>query len=197
MCLYGPPGTGKTTLSLAIANYTKRRVYCLNMNSLENDARMYQAFSAMSENAILLIEDIDKVFCGRDNVEQKAGITFSTFLNCMDGALYKHGILSIITTNHLDKLDEALLRTGRTDLKIEVPLPGSKEIAEYLAVFYNKPIFALEGGYSYKMSDIQEICLQNKNNFDNALKIIQNGQTTRMDFHLQPIHKEVASNYQG
>lgn len=174
LCLYGPPGTGKTTLALAIANYTKRKVYCLNLNCIENDSNLPRAFSDMEENAILLIEDIDRVFVGRENVRSECKITFSALLNCLDGAFYKHGLITIITTNHIDKLDEALLRTGRIDTKIEIPLPTEKEISEYLAIFYNKPTFVIQGSFNFKMSDIQEICLQNKNNFQNALKMIEN-----------------------
>jgi len=183
-CLYGPPGTGKTTLALAIANCTERKVHCLNLNAIESDARLAPCFSAISENSILLIEDIDKVFSGRENVKEDSKISFSALLNCLDGAFYKHGLITIITTNHIEKLDEALLRTGRIDTKIEIPLPTSKEISEYLSIFYNKPNFTIEGDFNLKMSDIQEICLQNKNSLDNAVKQLY-GQTTWVDIHLQ------------
>lgn len=172
LCLYGPPGTGKTTLALAIANYTKRKVYCLNLNCLENDSRLPICFNDMAEKSILLIEDIDKVFAGRENVSDKANITFSALLNCLDGAFYKHGLITIITTNHIEKLDEALLRTGRIDNKIEIPLPTDKEISEYLAVFYKKPTFVIQGKFNLKMSDVQEICLKNKNNIKGAIKLL-------------------------
>lgn len=172
ICLYGPPGTGKTTLALAIASYTKRRVYCLNLNCLENDSRLPNAFKDMQQNSILLLEDIDKVFPGRENVCSDAKITFSGLLNCLDGAFYKHGIITIITTNHLEKLDEALLRTGRIDLKLEIPKPQSSEISEYLSIFYSKPL-TIKGNYNLKMSDIQEICLQNKNTPEQSLNQIK------------------------
>lgn len=187
LCFYGPPGTGKTTLALAIANYTKRKVYCLNLNCIENDSKLPIIFSDMDENAILLIEDIDKVFAGRENVNEKCGVTFSALLNCMDGAFYKHGLITIITTNHIEKLDEALLRTGRIDTKLEVPLPSQKEIEEYLSIFYNLPNFVVAGKYigNFKMSDIQEICLQNKNDVTKVLtKIFKNEEATGMDIHI-------------
>ena len=126
----------------------------------------------MAEKSILLIEDIDKVFAGRENVSDKANITFSALLNCLDGAFYKHGLITIITTNHIEKLDEALLRTGRIDNKIEIPLPTDKEISEYLAVFYKKPTFVIQGKFNLKMSDVQEICLKNKNSIEGAIKLL-------------------------
>lgn len=159
-CFYGPPGTGKTTLALALANKVERNIYCLNLNSL-SDEMLYKYFASIGENAVLLIEDIDKVFSGRDNVKESSKVTFSTFINCLDGAFYKHGIITIITTNHIEKLDEALLRTGRMDVKVEIPRPSHREINEYYQVFYNLPL-NIEGNFDLKMSDVQEICLQNK-----------------------------------
>lgn len=166
--LYGPPGTGKTTLALGIARYTERKVYCINMNCFEDDSFFIQAFQNFPENSILLIEDIDKVFSGRENVKESSKISFSSLLNCLDGALYKHGLITIITTNHIEKLDPALLRTGRIDDKIEVPLPTEREISEYLTIFYGKEI-PITGSFTLTMSDVQDICLHNKKDPDKAI----------------------------
>jgi len=166
-CFYGPPGTGKTTLALGIANHLKRNIYCLNLNCLEDDSRLPVLFSSLPANSVLLIEDIDKVFSGRENVKEGSKITFSGLLNCMDGAFYKHGLIMIITTNHIDKLDEALLRTGRIDIKMEIPRPSDKEISAYLSLFYNSNI-CITGNFSLTMSDIQEICLHNRDSSSSA-----------------------------
>lgn len=171
-CLYGPPGTGKTTLALALANSTKRDIFCLNLNCMDDD-RIPYCFSGIKRNSILLIEDIDKVFSGRENVKEDAKITFSSVLNCLDGAFYRHGLITIITTNHVEKLDEALLRTGRVDMKIEVPLPEAREISEYLSIFYDTEV-DISGSFSLKMSDVQEICIKNRNNLKQAIKEIRN-----------------------
>lgn len=173
-CFYGPPGTGKTTLALAIANHTRRKVYCLNLNSLDDDSRMPLAFSDMQEGSILLLEDIDKVFSGRENVKEGSKITFSSLLNCLDGAFYKQGLITIITTNHIDKLDPALLRTGRIDMKKEVPRPSLQEITEYLKIFYRKPISIpqLDIELGWTMSDIQEICLKSSSPKEAIKKIL-------------------------
>ena len=160
-CFYGPPGTGKTTLALAIANYTNRNIYCINLNAIEDDSRLPRCFSDIGDNSILLIEDIDKIFSGRENVKEGSKITFSSLLNCLDGAFYKHGLITIITTNHLDKLDEALLRTGRIDVKMEISKPTDSEVNKYYEVFFNQPL-NLEGKFNITMSDVQEICLKNK-----------------------------------
>lgn len=170
---YGPPGTGKTTLALAIANTYRKSVYCLNLNCIQDDSRLPYCFRGIKDDSILLIEDIDKVFSGRDNAESKGKVAFSTFLNCLDGASYKHGLITIITTNHLEKLDDALIRTGRIDNLIEIPKPSDKEISEYFTLFYETPI-EIKGTFNLTMSDIQEICIKNKNNSELAIKKLYN-----------------------
>lgn len=170
-CFYGPPGTGKTTLALGIANHLKRNVYCLNLNCLDNDSKLPILFANMPANAVLLLEDIDRVFAGRENVKEGSNITFSGLLNCMDGAFYKHGLTTIITTNHIDKLDEALLRTGRIDVKMEIARPSDKEISTYLSHFYEKDI-KIEGNFDLTMSDIQEVCLTHRHCPEEAIEKI-------------------------
>lgn len=170
-CFYGPPGTGKTTLALALANFMGREVYCLNLNSIDDDSRLPYCFSTIGPNAVLLIEDIDKVFSGRENVREGSKITFSSLLNCLDGAFYRHGLVTIITTNHIEKLDDALLRTGRMDVKIEVSNPTSKEISEYLSVFYSTDLQVF-GEFDLKMSDVQDICLRYKDSPERATEKI-------------------------
>jgi ATP-dependent 26S proteasome regulatory subunit len=80
-------------------------------------------------------------------------------------------LVTIITTNHIDKLDEALLRTGRIDLKIEVPKPSHKEISQYMSLFFERPI-EIQGDFSITMSDVQDICLKNRHNPEEAIQRI-------------------------
>lgn len=166
-CFYGPPGTGKTTLALALANYVKKNICCMNLSCFDNQSRLSYCFANIPKNSVLLIEDIDKVFNGRENVDKDGKVTFSSLLNCLDGAFYKYGLITIITTNHIDKLDEALLRSGRMDVKLEIINPSGKEVSEYLSLFYGENIDISydydKSHQNFKMSDIQEICIRNKN----------------------------------
>lgn len=170
-CLYGPPGTGKTTLALAIGKSLNRKVYSLNINSIDEDSRLVCAFSQLPTASVLLIEDIDKVFEGRNNVKESAKVNFSTFINCLDGAMYKHGIITIITTNHFEKLDPALVREGRMDKCLCIPNALSREISTYLSLFYSTPLH-IEKEINMRMSKVQGICLQNKSNPQQAIKEI-------------------------
>lgn len=166
-CFYGMPGNGKTTLALALSRHLHRNVHILNLNALDNDDSLQRCFSELRKDSALLIEDIDRSFVQRDNKDSK--ISFSVFLNVLDGALTKHGLIVIITTNHIEHLDPALLRDGRIDVKLEIPNPDNRQISDYLSLFYQTPI-QIDGreNDSLCMASVQEICVRNKDSFHKA-----------------------------
>jgi len=171
-CLHGPPGTGKTSISLSIACHLGRNVYSLNMNSIRNDSYLQRAFKEISPNSILIIEDVDCIFKKRESVDSE--VSFSSLLNCMDGAFYKEGLITFMTTNHIELLDPALLRAGRTDVKYEIGYPEVEQISDYLSTFYNQ---AIDLGFyftneSVPMSAIQEVCIANMDDPDAAIEAI-------------------------
>lgn len=159
---YGPPGNGKTTIATSIADYLNRDIYIINLNAFENDGYLIAAFTKLQKNVVLLIEDIDRSFSGRDNIGSK--ISFSGMLNSLDGVLCKDGIVTVITTNHIEKLDEALIRDGRMDLKIELLNPSESEIKDYMEAFYGVKISIPIAAGDHSMSYIQEYCIRNKDN---------------------------------
>lgn len=168
---YGPPGTGKTSLALSIAAYLGRRVCMLNLRSFEDNNGMTKAFASIPAYSVLLIEDIDASFNGRSEIEGNR-VSFSTLLNCLDGVLVKQGVITVITTNHIERLDDALLREGRCDVKIEIPNPGREEIQEYLRLFFNKEISIANVSECRGMATIQEICIRHKGNYQAAVREI-------------------------
>lgn len=159
-CFHGLPGNGKTSIALAMANYMKKDVYIINLNSFENDSYLLRAFNTMPSGSIILIEDIDRAFDGRDNVNNNK-VSFSILLNCLDGALSKEGVVSIITTNHIDKLDPALIRAGRTDRLIEIKNPTIVEVEKYLELFFGFKV-KVEFEVDVSMSKVQEMCIRHK-----------------------------------
>ncbi len=119
--LHGAPGTGKTSIAHVLASTLQRRLAVIPLADLRSDEDMVSAFDAVVDPSIVLIEDVDCAFIKRNN-EDAEGITFSGFLNCIDGMLAPHnGRILIMTTNHVDRLDPALIRPGRIDLRVEVP----------------------------------------------------------------------------
>lgn len=143
--LYGPPGTGKTALARALAQSGDLPVFAYDLSTLDN-----QDFSREWQNmqehtpCIALIEDIDGVFHGRENVlgEKGGGLTFDCFLNALGGIQTADGVFIFITTNKVELLDEALglpipdthstTRPGRLDRAYCLPLPDRKQRQEII-----------------------------------------------------------------
>ncbi|KAJ5111926.1 hypothetical protein NUU61_001556 [Penicillium alfredii] len=131
---YGPPGTGKSSMCFAIAGCVWLDIYCISLNSprLDEDG-LASLFQDLPERCIVLLEDVDTAGLRRVNNlntpghsnnselqnssgdDQTAGITLSALLNCLDGVGAREGRILIMTTNHIEKLDEALTRPGRVD----------------------------------------------------------------------------------
>lgn len=117
--LYGPPGTGKSSAVLAIASALKMDISILSLaNSNMDDDDLCQLLSECPVNSIVLIEDIDCVFVERTATEDKQNkLTFSGLLNALDGVAAGEGRVLFATTNHIERLDPALIRPGRIDRK--------------------------------------------------------------------------------
>ena len=169
-CYHGPPGTGKTTIVKAIAKEFGFNVYNIDLKKAEDDYLIH-LLRDIESGSILLFEDIDSTFDGRKRLN-KAGITFSGFLNALDGIVEMDGVLVIITTNHIEKMDPALLRAGRMDLKIEVGYSTEKEISEYLSSFYERKI-QIKSDNLLPMVEVQNACLENKTNYKEAVRMIE------------------------
>ncbi|KAF3562044.1 hypothetical protein DY000_02018720 [Brassica cretica] len=130
--LYGPPGTGKSSLVAAMANYLKFDVYDLQLASVMRDSDLRRLLLATRNRSILVIEDIDCAVDlpnrveqqqpgeGKNRGESQGPLTLSGLLNFIDGLWSSCGDERIIifTTNHKDRLDQALLRPGRMDMHI-------------------------------------------------------------------------------
>jgi len=172
---YGLHGSGKSSLIKAIASYFNLNLHYLSITRNEmSDSCLLSLFSSIQKSKpLLVVEDIDTIFNGRENIT-KSGITFSGFLNCIDGLFSKSGLIIIFTTNHIEKLDPALIRPGRIDVRIELSLPTLESLEEYFNIFFNKPLnIVLNEKINISMAEIQNICIENKNDYLLAKKTIE------------------------
>lgn len=128
--LYGIPGSGKTSLIDALASEFSCDIYILPINGNNiDDSTIMSALSTMRNNRdeeeetkkIILIEDIDCMFENRKEGDtHRNKLTLQGLLNCMDGFTSLEGSLMFITANNPGCLDDALIRSCRVDLKIEL-----------------------------------------------------------------------------
>ena len=124
--LYGPPGTGKTALIRAVAEDLDLPVFIYDLASMHN-VELQDEWSKMLSQVpcMAVIEDVDSVFHGRENVvsKEQQTLTFDCLLNCLDGVQRANGLFVAVTTNHLERIDPALgcpqdgisTRPGRID----------------------------------------------------------------------------------
>jgi len=121
--LFGPPGSGKSSIIQAIAGHYKRNVCFLQpIGPQFTDDAFTSCIQSAPKNALIVLEDIDAFF-GRDRkaLHSNCPLTFSGLLNGLDGVSSADGQIFILTTNFVDRLDEALMRSGRVDRRIEFP----------------------------------------------------------------------------
>jgi len=119
--LYGPPGTGKSSLIRALASELGLDIASLDVGRMGlSDDDLRDAMMESPKKALIAIEDIDAIFVKRDSGEKRTGVSFSGLLNAIDGVAAQEGRALIMTTNHKEKLDPALIRDGRADVHMEL-----------------------------------------------------------------------------
>ena len=162
--LYGPPGTGKTLLARAVAssldtNFLKGIVEPLTSLSdlrlitisvvssaivdkyIGESARLIRemfGYAKEHEPCIIFMDEIDAIggrrFSEGTSADREIQRTLMELLNQLDGFDYLGKTKIIMATNRPDTLDPALLRAGRLDRKIEIPLPNEVGRLEILKI---------------------------------------------------------------
>jgi chaperone BCS1 len=150
--LYGIPGCGKSSLIHALASETERSIFYLNLGSVESDKEVTDLLSSNRDwsKVLLVLEDFDAagVTVNRDEeveapdakpkrrtAKKKSPVTLSTMLNALDGLITPDGLVTIATTNHPDRIDDALKRDGRFDQRIELGKLGYGEFVAMCDLF--------------------------------------------------------------
>lgn len=117
--LNGKPGNGKSSLVLQIAKKSELPLYIFQLSTMDNNELKKFINDLGNGPGIILIEDFDNIFNLRQGLI-KGGVTFDFFINIIGGANSLKDKILFITTNHLDKVDPAVLRPGRCDEIIDV-----------------------------------------------------------------------------
>ena len=144
--LVGPPGTGKTLLAKAIAGEAGVPFFSISGSDFVEmfvgvgASRVRDMFEQAKKNApcIIFIDEIDAVGRARaqgfSGANQEQEQTLNQLLVEMDGFEENEGVIVVAATNRVDTLDKALLRPGRFDRQVQVPLPDVKGREQILRV---------------------------------------------------------------
>jgi len=162
--LYGYPGTGKTSFIKALASYLNYDIYNLSPSNLYKCDDAFKTLDEKCIVVVEDIDSCTTTHKrdGEQGKEMSLGkneVTFapnkqvnnktfddaikdlkswglSDILNSIDGLFSTHGRILIITTNHPEKLDNALIRPGRIDLKIEIGFVNNEILKQFIDKFF-------------------------------------------------------------
>lgn len=141
--LYGPPGTGKTLLAKAIAG---EAAACFLEQSASSFIQIYAGEGARAVRAlfaearrrrpcVVFIDEIDAIGGARAGASLDERVqALNALLTEMDGFGDNTGVVVVAATNRIEVLDEALVRRGRFDRQVHIPLPSRADRAAILAV---------------------------------------------------------------
>ncbi|CCW68242.1 unnamed protein product [Phytomonas sp. Hart1] len=142
--LYGPPGCAKTTLVKALCSEGHFSLIYLDSASVvsahvgESERRVRDVFAQASQRTpcIVFFDEVEVIGAKRESGGHQAESVrlLSTLLTEMDGFIASHGVCFVGATNVPHLVDPALLRPGRFDYLVYVPLPSSKDREEILSL---------------------------------------------------------------
>lgn len=135
----GKYGTGKSLLARAIAKVAQDSgvtfVYVKHADELEYAL----TFAMRYQPAVVFVEDIDRLMGAMGDAEDSwrdEGVT--NIVNLLDGIESKNAdVMTLLTTNHLHRINKVLLRPGRVDLAVHIDLPDSDAIQRLIRLYMN------------------------------------------------------------
>lgn len=141
--LYGLPGTGKTLLAKALAHEANATIYVVRLADVihhlygKEQRIINEVFNQAEANgpSIIFIDELDALASHRGSSDQITSQIVSVLLTRMDGLQERgSGTVVVAATNRQETIDSALIRPGRLDLLIEVPLPKGPVISEIFQI---------------------------------------------------------------
>ena len=161
--LKGPPGTGKTSVIRAVSQQHDLPILMVDLGSMRNaDLEGLRERLAELSPCSMVMEDFDAVFRGRENISA-GSLTFNELLNLLAGVEELDGVLTFVTTNLAETIDEALTRDGRLDLHVtfgNLDADGRRQVAERILRDPEgvESVLALPGLDDYSPAKFKGVC---------------------------------------
>lgn len=204
--LFGPPGTGKTLLAKAVA--TECSLSFINVKgpellneyvgqSEDNIRKLFQR-ARDSSPAVIFFDELDSLAPNRGQAGDSGGVMdriVSQILSEMDGVGKSESVFIIGATNRVDLVDPSLLRPGRFDKVLEVPLPVSREsrlqilraITRKMELSHDVDLERLESMAPANMSgaEFQGLCSKAQHRaFDRCIQQVELGLISELDANI-------------
>lgn len=156
----GPPGTGKTSVARAVASHFGMDVWYLPLADVKKDGDLLRMATRIAPRSVLLLEDVDVFHAATARDDDANQVTLSGLLNTLDGIATPHGLLTVLTTNTPEVIDDALIRPGRVDLVEHFGLADADQAARLVSRFYGVPLDAgdLRGVSAIAPAAVIEAC---------------------------------------
>lgn len=177
--LHGVPGSGKSSAILALASALGRPVYDVGqIDAHTMEGQILMALACTEEGGIVLFEDIDTLPVVQPREvggERGEGLSLASLLNALDGVGAPEGRIVVMTTNHPERLDPALVRPGRIDARIAFGQATGEQAERLFRRFFPEaplPLAAAFGeaveGREKSMAELQEHLLRHRDNPERA-----------------------------
>lgn len=135
---HGPPGVGKTSTIRALAGALEVSACFMSLGDYKiGNGELQDALRTLPPcPSMLVVEDVDALFTETRKSDSPSPLTFSALLNALDGLVSADGVLTVMTTNHLERLDPALIRAGRVDRRFCFKAPTKEQMRALFLSFY-------------------------------------------------------------
>lgn len=138
LLLLGPPGTGKTLIARLIATQSKRSFLPISSAEITEPKAVSRVFARAKENSpsLIFMDEMDSLLPGNPGYLNQYYVQIvEQFLIEISALQPEHNVFLVGTTNHPENIDPRVLRGGRFSEKIEIGLPGRKEVGRLLTKY--------------------------------------------------------------
>jgi chaperone BCS1 len=101
------------------------------------DEKIGNLLGTVPRRSVILIEDVDAFFQQRSKADTGVKVSYSGFINALDGVAAHEGSVVFLTTNHPQLIDEAAIRSGRVDFRMELSLCDRDQLERMFLKFFD------------------------------------------------------------